>query len=95
MDNILITIIMLFITVSYIFGVIYWNQNPLYGLIFFPPVVSIYAVIWEKYRRCRDIRAIRDDEAVIGLMDEDEELDEGMNLYGVKLTEDEGLGLGK
>jgi hypothetical protein len=82
-----------FITISYIFGVIYWNHNQLYDILWLPPVASIYAVLWEKYRRCRVNRARKDDEAVVGLMDEDEELEDTMQSYGVELRDDEGLGL--
>ena len=38
-------------------------------------------------------RARKDDVAVVGLVDEDEELEDTMQSYGVELGDDEGLGL--
>jgi hypothetical protein len=76
-------------------SIIYWKMYDLSSLLFLPPVASICVVQWEKYRRRRHNRAIRDDEADIGLMYEDEELEDGMNLYGVELSVDESLSLGK
>jgi len=40
-------------------------------------------------------RTIADDEAVIGLLDADEVLDDGLDLYGVGYKDEEGRGLGK
>ena len=78
-----------------IFSIIYWKMYGLSPILFLPPVASICAVQWEKYRRRRHNKAIRDDEVDIGLMYEDEELEDGTNLYGVELRVDEGLSLGK
>lgn len=78
-----------------IFSIIYWEMYDLSSILFLPPVASICAVQWEKYRRRRHNRAIRDDEADIGLMYEDEELEDGINLYGVELRVDESLSLRK
>jgi hypothetical protein len=90
-----VTIAFAVLFVLEIFSIIYWDMYDLSSILFLPPVVSICAVQWEKYRRRRHNRAIRDDEVDIGLMYEDEELEDGMNLYGVELRVDESPSLGK
>ena len=71
------------------------NWSPLLAF-FFPPLWVIAGTrLWRGYRRYRMDRTIADDEAVIGLLDADEVLDDGLDLHAVGYKDVEEFGLEK
>jgi hypothetical protein len=60
---------------------------------FLPPYLLGGAILWENYKQCRRNMETEDDEAFIGLLDEDEVLDDGLDLYAVRYKDDRSFEL--
>jgi len=71
------------------------NWSPLLAFFFLPLWVIAGTRLWRSYRRYRMDRTIADDEAVIGLLDADEVLDDGLDLHAVGYKDVEEFGLEK
>jgi len=80
-------------TLPWVIASVHWS--PILAFFFLPLWVSTAATLWRRYRRYRTNRTIADDEAVIGLLDADEVLEDGLDLYAVGYKDGEEFGLRK
>jgi len=81
------------ITLPWVIPSVQWS--PVLAFFFLPLWVSTAATLWRRYRRYRMNRTIADEEAVIGLLDADEVLEDGLDLHAVGYKDGEEFGLRK
>ena len=80
-------------TLLWVIPSVHWS--PILAFFFLPWWVYTAATLWRRYRRYRMSRTIADDEAVIGLLDADEILEDGLDLYAVGYKDGKESGLRK
>jgi hypothetical protein len=81
------------VVISFILIFSYLIKSPT-PFMFLPPYLLGGVSLWENYKQCRRNMETEEDEAFIGLLDEDEVLDDGLDLYAVGYRDDESFDLG-